>query len=62
MISRILALLVGGPVRSVIAIALVVSPIAIWGGWPGLVLIAAAVVAATVWWRRQPWNGAPRPW
>lgn len=62
MIDRILALLVGGPVRSVIAGAPVVAPLAIWGGWPGLVVIAVGVVAATVWWRRQAWTGSPRPW
>lgn len=55
----ILALLVGGPVRTVIAGCIVLSPLLLLG-WLGVAIIAAAVVGAAVWVARRQWWG--RPW
>lgn len=60
MTDRILWLLVGGPVRSVVCGLLIGVPIGWWADWWGVAALVIACAVATVWVSRLPWRW--RPW
>lgn len=59
--DRVIAALVGGPVRAVLVGALVIAALGSWLGWWWMAVTAGAALAETVWSaRRLPARW--RPW